>query len=273
MTVTSPIPNESAHHEVVVNWYRRSKIGQKLISQLSITLDKSLEQVFGYHMLLIGADIGLEFSRIGKTQSIVRLTGTLDSSDSFQPIIGTSNELPFAADSIDALIVCHALDTSPWPHDVLRECHRVLVPNGHLFVLAMNPFSLSGLWRLSRNFLSRKNVPRVSPVSTFKLRDWLSLLGFVFNDPKYHVVVPPLGKGSLKNLLERLDAWLVSHNVPLGTGYVIHARKRVYAHSGPTPRSFKRPRLISISLGEAQGGIPVRRETRCRDNLKIESPQ
>ena len=73
MNVTSPLPEESNHHSSLQRWYRDKTLGQRLTGQLTQALDEALEQVFGYHMLVTGADIGLEFSRIGKTQRLFRL--------------------------------------------------------------------------------------------------------------------------------------------------------------------------------------------------------
>ena len=257
MRVTSPNLNEFANHEVLVRWYKHSTNGHSLISQLNQTLDKSLEQVFGYHMLIVGADIDLELARIGKTQRIIRLTGSLAAENIFHPVIGVSSELPFASDSIDALIVCHALDTTELPHNVLRECQRVLVPNGHLLVVCMNPYSMAGLWRIFRNIFARRQIPKVKPISSRKLRDWLSLLGFVYGEPRHHMVLTPLGNGMVRQKMKQLDAWFFRHNVPFGAAYVIHARKRISANIGSPAKVSTRPQLISIPIGKGQEGVPV----------------
>ena len=95
-------------------------------------------------MLVTGADIGLDFSRLGKTQRIFCLATRPSSAPGFQPVVGMSSELPFASDSLDALVLCHTLNVAPTPHEVLRECQRVLVPNGHLFVVSFNPAQFVG---------------------------------------------------------------------------------------------------------------------------------
>ena len=73
MSVTSPMTDEATRHNDVSRWYRDSALGQRLTDQLTEALNESLEQVFGYHMLVTGADMGLELSRIGKTQRLFRL--------------------------------------------------------------------------------------------------------------------------------------------------------------------------------------------------------
>ena len=144
MKVTSPLVEESSYQASLLQWYRDKALGQRLTQQLSEALNEALEQVFGYHMLVTGADIGLEFSRIGKTQRLFRLATRTNPDQPFQAVVGASSELPFATDSLDALVLCHTLNTSPLPHEVLRECQRVLMPNGHLFIISFNPFSFWG---------------------------------------------------------------------------------------------------------------------------------
>ena len=147
MTVTSPMTDEATRHNDVSRWYRDSALGQRLTDQLTEALNESLEQVFGYHMLVTGADMGLELSRIGKTQRLFRLVTRANADQPLQAVLGASHELPFATDSLDALVLCHSLDSSSVPHQTLRECQRVLVPNGHLFVISFNPLSIRGVVR------------------------------------------------------------------------------------------------------------------------------
>ena len=138
MTVTSPYHEELANHAVLNRWYAETAMGKRLSDQFSRVLSQVLEQVFGYQMLVTGADTGLDFSQMVKTQRVFRLGSTAPIATTSRETIGSTSELPFAADSIDALILCHALDTSPVPHSVLRECRRVLVPNGHLVVMSFS---------------------------------------------------------------------------------------------------------------------------------------
>ena len=70
MNVTSPFPQESTNRDALGQWYAQKAMGRLLTEQLSEALNHRLEQVFGYHMLITGADIGLDFSRLGKTQRI-----------------------------------------------------------------------------------------------------------------------------------------------------------------------------------------------------------
>ena len=67
-------------------------------------------------------------------------------------------------------------DTTSAPHDVLRECQRVLVPNGHLIIISFNALSIWGCMNWVRRLLPGRNG-RVRGQGSRRLCDWLSLLG------------------------------------------------------------------------------------------------
>ena len=248
---------EANSHNDLSRWYRDKALGQRLTDQLTKALNESLEQVFGYHMLVTGIDMGLELSRLGKTQRLFRLVTRANADQPLQAVLGSSHELPFATDSLDALVLCHSLDSSSVPHQTLRECQRVLLPNGHLFVISFNPFSVRGVMMGLRRWLSRGRMHTKS-VSGRRLSDWLSLLRFTHAEPQYFASFAPFGKGRAGRLMDRFDRWLARINAPTGTVYLLHARKRVAAHLDSSAK-VERPRLISIPLGKTQEGVPVPR--------------
>ena len=66
MKVTSPLVEESTYQASLLQWYRDKALGQRLTQQLSEALNEALEQVFGYHMVVTGADIGLSLIHISE---------------------------------------------------------------------------------------------------------------------------------------------------------------------------------------------------------------
>lgn len=261
MTVTSPFHQELANHALVTHWYAETAMGRRLAEQFDRFLSQALEQVFGYQMLVTGAETGLNFGRIVKTQRVFLMASRSLTEAAKPGIIGCTSELPFASDSIDALILSHTLDASPVPHNVLRECRRVLVPNGHLFVMGFSPYSLWGFGNWARNrFLRRRQGIRA--IGSRQLRDWLSLLDFSYAEPLFMSTMTPSGEGRLSNLVDKVDRWLVRHNAPTGSAYLIHARKRVAHYLDiPTP-AMNRSRLIAMPLGKTAGGVSVPRQSR-----------
>src|SRR5208283_1731784 len=88
--------------------------------------------------------------------------------------------LPFASDSIDAILLPHTLELVEDPYAVLREAERVLCAEGCLMICGFNPWSGWGARRLFARLLRRPPFPpgtrRV--LSELRLRDWVALLGF-----------------------------------------------------------------------------------------------
>ncbi|MBR6000728.1 MAG: class I SAM-dependent methyltransferase, partial [Oxalobacter sp.] len=51
----------------------------------------------------------------------------------------TCSQLPYATESIDLVVLPHALDLAQSPHQLLREIHRILIPEGQLIISGFNP--------------------------------------------------------------------------------------------------------------------------------------
>ena len=90
MSVTSPMTDEANRHNELSRWYQDRALGKRLTDQLTEALNESLEQVFGYHMLVTGVDMGLELSRIGKTQRLFRLVTRASADQPLQAVLGAS---------------------------------------------------------------------------------------------------------------------------------------------------------------------------------------
>ena len=121
--------------------------------------------------------------------------------------------LPFDSNSLDLVVLPHALELARDPHLALREVERVLVPEGRVVIVGFNPTSLWGLrqalgrWR--RQLWSRTSrelfLPNAGEFLRYRrLRDWLRLLSFEVEDGRFGCYRMPVA--SLK-WLER-SAWM-----------------------------------------------------------------
>jgi SAM-dependent methyltransferase len=125
--------------------------------------------------------------------------GSVESRPSGVVVLTRFEELPFAAQSLDLVVLPHALEFADDPHQVLREVERVLIPEGHLVITGFNPVSLWG----ARQVLGRSlNAPFLPVAGQFlhlpRLKDWLKLLGFEVNRGRFGCYAPPA----------RSDKWL-----------------------------------------------------------------
>lgn len=130
--------------------------------------------------------------------------------------------LPFPEKSLTTVILPHVLEQHRLPHQVLREAHRVLKPEGHLVLTGFNPFSFVGL----QNKIYKRAALKGRYYATRRVIDWLQLLGFeVVGSAMYQY--GPLSKSqSTRKALNFLESvggrWL-----PIfGGAYMITAKKK-----------------------------------------------
>ncbi len=165
----------------------QSPPGRYLLAWEQAALDHAVVDVFGYHALQCGTP-SHDFLRSNRMpHRVVASTGvepglvaghghSLLTIDQFE-------ELPFATQSLDLVVLPHVLEMTADPHQVLREVDRVLRPEGRMIVTGFNPVSLWGLREtvglpLGYGFLP----PQSKLISLLRLRDWLRLLSYSPSD-------------------------------------------------------------------------------------------
>lgn len=141
-------------------------------------------------------------------------------------LIARQDKLPVDTNSIDIVILPHSLEMVVNPHEVLRESHRVLQPEGKIIITGFNCLSIWGIWKLiAKIFIKspwRNNFFRIS-----KLFDWLALLGFDEVEVNYYCHNLPINNQKILkkfSFLERIGDFMP---FPLGNIYTVHACKRV----------------------------------------------
>lgn len=219
-------------------WYELP-LGQSLRACERERLEEILPNLFGYHLLQVGAlaDGVLSASRV--LHRAVMAVADEPRADHQGGLCGDPARLPICGDSLDALVLYHTLDFAPDPHQVLREAERVLVAEGSIVVLGFNPWSLWGVWH---GLARRRGVPWCGRfVSLARLRDWLSLLGFEILSTGQLFRRPPLQRAAL---LERLAFMEGAPGLPGGV-YVMVARKKVLTMTPVKPRWRPRRSLVS----------------------------
>jgi SAM-dependent methyltransferase len=239
-----------AAYQALTAWYE-TPLGQHLWREERRLVDKALNRRFGYHLLQLGcADLVLhDASPMGHKFSFCPHVGISQQ----HPAVARGEAIPLANDSVDLVLLHHALDFTNHPHQLLREVARVLIAGGHLVIVGFNPFSAWGL----RNRLHRGNGGdspwAAARLGTTRVSDWLSLLDFQVESTQYGVYVLPInGERAI-----RWSGWLEPaanrFNWPTGAMYVITARKQVLPLT-PVQTSWRLPPL----------GLPVAEVSGCR---------
>lgn len=133
-------------------------------------IDDAVSDIFGFNALQIGlGELDLLHANRIPLRQRAGDSGQVD-------VFCDPAALPFAAHSIDLVVLPHLLEFREDAHQILREVERILIPEGQVVITGFNPFSLWG----SRRRLDRSgSFPWTGRyLSLPRLRDWLQLLGF-----------------------------------------------------------------------------------------------
>ena len=224
-----------AEYSAALASWQLGALGRALVAAETQLLAEVCDDVFGLELLQIGAwglDRELLRSSRVRRQTVI---ASLSTSGQKPDIVASAAGLPICSSSIDAVVLPHSLEIEPDPGAVLREAERVLVGEGQLIVLGFRPWSLWGL----RAEASRSGYPPGFSrlLSERRLRDWLVLLGFEVTVARHYLhVLPTEPRGApAQTALSMLRRGLFNP-MPAG-GYLLRARKRVYA---PTPLRQRR---------------------------------
>jgi len=206
-------------------WYG-STLGKELADQEAQCLERMLRDTFGYYLLQVGGSTALlEAIQVSRVQRRILLRRTAALYPLGLQLVAAPEQLPIAADSVDLVVLPHTLEFADDPRQVLREAERVLIPEGRLVVFGFNALSLWDLWRLVRR--NQGSVPWCGRfLTSFRIRDWLSLLGFDIELQEMMMFRPPWRRALLQRF-SFLDALGRRFWPVLGGVYAIRAVKRV----------------------------------------------
>jgi SAM-dependent methyltransferase len=222
-------------------WYQRPA-GQYLLDQERRLVARALEPAFGYHLLHLGATLEPTLGEQAPLRHRIRAARWRSDHAGLMTL---GDALPFPNDSIDAVLLHHAMEFAERPDQLLREVQRVLMPRGHLVIVGFNPWSAVGAGIRTRGLWSRALWAQARPMGVHRLRDWLHLLGTEVESVSYTYSLPPVADGRLHRGLAGLDRFATRHNWPSGGAFVLHAQKQV---SMLTPRRQRPERRKAAAL-------------------------
>ena len=192
-------------------WFA-SGFGHWVMAQERRYCRRMLGEAFGLYALQLG------HCRRSLTRAAPVHNHAIVGSDDGCQVFADWTALPFATETVDCVLLAHALEAAATPHAVLRETVRVLRPQGRLLIVGFNPWSLLGA-RLAV-------IPwRERWLSLQRVKDWLALLEMSVVEGQFAVFMPPHRWRARRRL-----GWLEKAGRrwwPLGGGvYFLHAIKR-----------------------------------------------
>ncbi len=217
--------------------------------------DWKVADLFGFNAVQIGLP-QLNLLRASRIARRYRLDSVAQADVLANPL-----HLPFASQSLDLLVLPHALEFSVSPHQILREAERVLIAEGNLLLSGFNPYSLWGLYHWYKQRRGKFLWPG-DFVTLRRLRDWLTLLGCELEAQRLCCYVPPLAHRRWVPWFECLEmagenGWMVGGGV-----YFVHAVKRVHGMRLIAPGWSDKPALGRVlrpasraMQNESQDGI------------------
>lgn len=214
--------------------------GRYLLEWEQRHLDTAVVDLFGFHALQLGLP---ELDALRANRMPHRWVGSeappRSADEGAAPRAAVAlqldfDALPFDSQSLDLVVLPHALELARDPHQTLREVERVLLPEGRVVVVGFNPASLWGMrqkfGRMGRAFGRRGELflPNTGEFLGYRrLRDWLRLLSFEVEAGRFGCYRPPVASEQWLARTEWMDHsgerwWPV-----FGAVYFVVAVKRV----------------------------------------------
>ena len=213
--------------EAAAEWFE-SPLGARVLREESALARLALEDVFGFELLQLGAWGPDSHMLAGaRTQHTTLLAPDLGAGVT---LCAALDSLPFASDSIDAILLPHTLELVEDPYAVLREAERVLCAEGCLMICGFNPFSGWGARRLFARHLRHTAFPPRTRrmLAERRLRDWMALLDFeVASVYGYLAPLPVAGRRRPAADGTCGESEFQPRAALTAGGYLLKARKRV----------------------------------------------
>lgn len=246
-------------YEAMSHWYR-TPLGERLLAAEKQLLDDCLPRRFGYHLLQIGcANLPMyDSSPIGHKFSITHNDDTTG-----HGMVAKGEAIPLASESVDLVLLHHALDFTSYQHQLLREVSRVLIAGGHIVILGFNPLSSWGV--RTRTPGHKKHPWQGRLLSTLRLSDWLKLLDFQVEQVRHGAYYLPINSPRVIRYSGVLDALATRLNWPTGGVYMISGRKQVLPLT-PIQTSWREFASANIGLPIAENITRVSREFLAASN-------
>lgn len=185
-------------HQNLQRWLDTA-IGQYLLEQEHAFYDSIVADIFGYNAVQISFPT---FDFLRNSRMPFRFVVGLEKGSNAQ---ANPNLLPIGSRSIDLVLLPHTLEFFPNPHQILREVHRILIPEGKIVISGFNPFSP---WGLHQRITTRKSeFPWCGNfIALPRMRDWLELLGLETNAGKLGCYLPPCNSEKWISRLRFMEA-------------------------------------------------------------------
>jgi len=229
----------------LLDWMQ-TPAGRYLLAWEQAQIDAHVSDVFGFNALQLGlpAMDALRHNRMpNRWLAVERPVLAMGAAQQPAPLPLVKpalhcdfDALPFPSQSLDLVVLPHALELASDPHQTLREVERVLMPEGRVVIVGFNPASLWSLrqraGRLHRGIGFARSKPLFLPpvgdfIGYWRLRDWLRLLSFEVERGRFGCYRPPFASEAWLDRFGWMESWGYRWWPVFGAVYFLVAVKRV----------------------------------------------
>ncbi len=213
-------------------------LGQELLLAEQQLLQPLLDEVRGYHLLLLGSTPAKSLLGATAIHHQLEWRPCLEVAEQSSCLLADPTALPLPDDSIDLVILHHSLELLAQPHALLKEAVRVTLAKGELVILGFNPWSLLGLTRLLPAWLVSQDIQvlrQASLISLPKLQDWLTFLDLDFAKEQGCFHRPAWRSPRLLARFRNCDQRLDARQLPWAGVYMLRIKKRIGSPMRPLP--------------------------------------
>lgn len=216
-------------YSIAFREWLETPLGRKFCELESNVVNSMLPTMFGYNAVILSEPSFATFLQQGNIKHKALVNYSLDGLQVELPIpavIARQDKLPLGTEMVDLVYLAHCLEFTNNPHEVLRETHRILRPDGHVIISIFNPFSAWGLWGSVARI--RSKAPwRANFMGLVKIKDWLALLGFDIMRVNHFGYCLPFKISNAPAKMSCLEKYGQRIGIPCGAAYVIEASKRI----------------------------------------------
>lgn len=187
------MPDSDLSYELA-RWYE-TPAGQRLRQHINTVLPQILAGMPGVQHAQVN---------VGVWPGMYKRAMSLD----YHELFGAEVNPRVLPNSMDSLLLIHALDVSSEPQRVLHIADKLVAKSGHLIIVGFNPLSLWGLMRLPM-LLMRRSPWRSGFYSLWRIRDWLKVLNYEVRLQTSLVQLPPLPRHIEMGWLDKTLHWLM----------------------------------------------------------------
>jgi SAM-dependent methyltransferase len=240
---------------------------EKRLELIEAALANELCQIFGFNALLYRPIAKALCNQHLCIKQQVIISQEAEQSD----IQCRYEELPIASDCIDLAVLPSVLQSSQFPHQVLREVERVLIPEGIVIIIGRNPLSWLGISRRLKQFRNerwqnvswrsllftksvaaeRKKLDKAicaRDISKSRVCDWFSLLGLeVEREVSISVSHARIQGDKMSSWLKKITQLFCDC---FCSYYIIIGRKKVSTLTPIRPSWRRNKQLVSPRLAE-----------------------